>query len=993
MVEKMETLPEIQENATTEAERLGVAWDDVYIKIGALLDGPMKNYIDLLRTAVGLAGRLLPDVPVPETKSPGDLVRERYGRALTLDEARDEAARLRGQRYRAAQRSVVAKRTRDDIPEGQAFFSKRLATERAEAVKTIQESHAVIIVASQRLEVLNQYIARLEQAEQDRPRVRVGDLPALPPRPAAPPIDYDFPEDMPEDVTITPTDLFGEEIERANNAKKIAQQLLEIEAKAGNDQVALRRLNLEKERDAVISAFRVMGASFEEIERVKAGYDALIGQIEAHKPTIHDTTAAIQFLFTSLAFLPDELQRGGVAALSFVQTGIQVVDTIEFLSNVLTDLPGQLVDVGKKMADLFSKHGTLAVGLIALTAIVGIFMSRAARAKQIEAENRRLREQQYRAQEKLNDAIRDAIDLQGQFARSLSGLDEHELLNEFNSRIHIIERTIGKSLGVIPETIADRANDIRKKLENRYKNDKRFDFLFLNLNEAVNIAHQIEKAKADAEIAARKEQAKIIIAAIERQREAILQALTDAEEAWRAAEIRRVQAEFDYVEAELRSRYSAQLRSVAGDDAATHVVRQRAFADIEKLRDKEAGAIEEALNSVSADFAQRRDETNAFYDGIIAAIEKATTDLSFPDFTSALEHHTSEFIRKWDEGIVMTDATLEGLKPDVAAWTTEFLKNLKAYQAENVGQGQGANNQAGNGDLGEGLPELPKTITIVLPEGMTELPGAITITLPPDMTGLPGAITITLPDGMTGLPGAITITLPDGMTELPGSITITLPEDMSELTDLANLPGAITVTLPTGMTELPGSITITLPEDMTVLPTSIPIVVPEGVVVTDGAPNQSLTDNTGNSNPLGNISTKMDRWITIADTDVAGQALWNSHIKTKMDRWITIADADVAGQALWNSTALTSIQKTATNTDNLSGIKTVLDEIKTNTKQPDRKFEVSIDVGGITVTNNQPLDNLTPEDEEKLALLIADNVTELLKGDNDFSREVSKTEN
>ena len=918
MIEKMETLPEIQENATTEAEKLGVAWEGISIRIGMLVDGPMKYLIEATAFWIDLLGNAtLPEAP-PRTTAPstGDLIQKRYGRELSFEDSRYLLAQAQKDRQDAIDRIAAAEASLRTLGKSGVLGGEDVDDLKAKR----QGAQDRVWLENRAIGLLERWIAEIRPPEQISEHAMRGYRSPVP-RPAAPPIDYDFPEDVPEDVTITPTDLFGEEIERANNAKKIAQQLLEIEAKAGNDQVALRKLNLKKERDAVVSAFRIMGASFEEIQRVHEAYEILLAQTEQHKGHISDTTAAIRFLFNALAFLPDELQRGGVAAISFVQTGIEVIDTIDFLSGALTDLPSQIVDVGKKMADLFSKHGTLAVGLIALTAIVGIFMARSARAKQIEAENKRLREEQYRAQQKLNDAIRDAIDLQGDFVRSLSGLDSAQLLNQFNNRIHIIERTMGTTLGVIPSTIESQAPRIKKLIEDKYKGRDDFNFLFLALNEAITIIRQMEKLKADTEIEAREGEAKVIIAAIERQREEVLAAYTNAEEAQRAAALRAVGAQFDYLEAELRSKYSAQLQSVAGNDAATHIIRQQAFSDIETLRSQEAGAISNALDAVTEEFREARDNTNAFYDGLVESVELAIPDLSVP-FSQAIAQQTQAFLERWNAGLVLKEGSAGFKLPE------SVIKKLSA---------------------GEALTTKDVTDLLLYQSGI--------------QTRLDNALLLGLSENqIEKLTNANTVTGSTMKSIAGGSVSITITEEELEKIRKANeVPIG---PLPEGLVVPIGP----LPEGLVV-----PIgPLPGGSVVPAGV--QPNGDALPQGDALTNIATKMDRWITIADTDVVGQALHNAHMRTKIDRWITIADTDVVGQALHNTTVK----------DSLTAISSTLSTIKDNTqKLPD--LNVSVDVGGITIDTDVSPD-LTPEDEDALAAIITQNIMDSLRENSELSR-------
>ena len=227
-------------------------------------------------------------------------------------------------------------------------------------------------------------------------------------------------------------------------------------------------------------------------------------------------------------------------------------------------------------------------------------------------------------------------------------------------------------------------NFIIQSLQSAYhKADTEFQPILRDLTRGI-IRRQ--RTIADAEIAAREEQAEIVIEAIERQRQAVLQKYADAEEAQRAAALRTVATQFDFLEAELRARYSPQFQAAAGDDASTLALRERAFADIERLRSHEGRAGEQALQGVSQQFAGARDRTNALYDGMIQAVRDAIPDLSQP-FVSAVAEQTQAFLARWDAGLVLEKDTSVGLSEDTLtklqngeALTTTNVADLLAYQ-------------------------------------------------------------------------------------------------------------------------------------------------------------------------------------------------------------------------------------------------------------------------------------------------------------------------
>ncbi len=605
------------------------------------------------------------------------------------------------------------------------------------------------------------------------------------------------------------------------------------------------------------------------------------------------------------SFFQDRADALTEGAEAFDQSSLVTISAIENLISQLDFLPQEFQDVASSAASLARALSTknpfdaISAGLSVVSLVAGIFTSRAQRARQIEEENRRVREAHLKKQEDLNEAIRDATDLTGRFAGSLVAMNEAQLRGQFGLRAQTLDQALGP-LNITLDNILSRENEVRSQIESRFGGDDRFDYLHLALNEAVTIARSVEERKAEAEIAAREEQAEVIIDAIEKQRERVLQRLTDAEEAQRAAALRAVAAQFDFVEAELRARYSPQVQSAAGDEAATLVLRERIFADIERLRRGEAAAGEAALQGVSDQFSDARDRTNALYDGMSQAVRDAIPDLSKP-FVAAVAEQTQAFLERWDQGLVLQDdgdigSVIDKLSSG-GALTVGDVANLLSYQlatrselenakllnltqdeidkltgakgaidavAVEISKISGIGAQYGTGPLlSEDDAALVRAgLSVILPEGwVSEIPvtGA---------DGVPKEIYVVAPDGLAD---DIVVTVPDGVVvtvvapeDLPQNIRVIVPEDLPQNIQVIvpeDLASEISITAPEGLLDdiaivvpedLPQNIQVIVPSDM---PDGIPVYVPEdlssGVPVYIPQDVLDLLDSTGRDREEG----------------------------------------------------------------------------------------------------------------------------------------------
>ena len=258
-----------------------------------------------------------------------------------------------------------------------------------------------------------------------------------------------------------------------------------------------------------------------------------------------------------------------------------------------------------------------AIGVIAgaLSLAQGLF-GQSQREAQMAAERKRLTAEQQAAQEKLNAAIRDSISLTGDFARSLSS-DPALLQNEFRDQVYVLEQTLGP-LGLIPETILGRSWDIRRQIEDWNKRTGGdYEYLNLALNRAVTVARTIEEQKTDIELTLRREQGKIIIDEIERQRRDVLAALENSMEAQRQAAIRATRLQFDFAEAQLRAQYIPQFQAAGGNQDLQAFLLGRVGQEIESLQAQESATLEFRLNDELSRYNDAVDRTNALYDGIV----------------------------------------------------------------------------------------------------------------------------------------------------------------------------------------------------------------------------------------------------------------------------------------------------------------------------------------------------------------------------------------
>ena len=170
----------------------------------------------------------------------------------------------------------------------------------------------------------------------------------------------------------------------------------------------------------------------------------------------------------------------------------------------------------------------------------------------------------------------------------------------------------------------------------------------------------IQREIAEAEIAARREQADRLIEEIERQHREVLRVINDREEATRLAALRAVGAQFDLQEAALRASYLPQLRGAGGDTAASQLIIERVTDDIRNLRDDEAQAGTDALQQVGEFFENQRGQAEIIRDGLIDAVNASVEDLSVP-FNEALTNNTFAFIASLDDSFSVFVASAANL--------------------------------------------------------------------------------------------------------------------------------------------------------------------------------------------------------------------------------------------------------------------------------------------------------------------------------------------
>ena len=860
MGEKMGNLPPIESNIITETDRMTSAVENLNTAVGQIFSGDTASLAASITTLIDAATDAIKGVgiqPTPAGAPPG--------------------SELLNSELRAAHEQVL--RTGLTNEEAQILKGAAAAARATGRDPEAEDRRAFMLVLQERAEMMR-FIANFGQPKPiSEGTFRGYESPFSQTTPQRAAIEKAVREEIAlaraRSDAATETRLAREAERRTFRTRQEERDDLKASIAAADPgplPIWIQRANQEESADA--------GMTPDEIREIDEAFAEMVGGATEGTSTF---TQDLDLLAVSMSRLHPEAG----AFLSNVNTVVQGVQTITSATSTLGMAGGAL---------------TLISGAVSL--FQGIFGQSAQDRAALESQ-RRAREQYRIQQEKLNASIEDAISLTGRFARSLDAMGDSQVRSRISSNIDALNQMLGYQ-GLTPDNVIQESERIRKLITDKYtfngEFDERFSYLYRYLNESVTAARIIEQRKADAEIESREEQAKIIIEAIERQREQVLQALINAEEAQRAATLRAVGAQFDYLEAELRARYQPQLQSVAGDDAATLVLRERVFADIERLRSRETEAGTQALNAVSQDFAARRDSANVFYDGIIEAVRTATEDLSVP-FDQAITKHTSAFLEKWSEGISLTESTLSRLSPDMQDFVSGFLNGIKSLATfdPNI-----------LGGLQKGIPITP-------PEG-----------------GLPGSIPITPPEG--GLPGTFNVVLPEG--GLPTSIPVVLPEGG--------------------------------------LPTSIPVVLPEGgLPLGTGTPGDGFTAGNvpGNVVPfpteqINNISTRMDRLLTIAEVDIVGQAGFNlSTIKPALtgEGSIKAYTAELAGFTL-----------------HAKSVREKLGTIATNTDKPARIYNVDVAVS-VTVEKSD-LTNIDSDEQAFLSGFISERVQEEISENTELAR-------
>ena len=864
MSEKMEVLPEIQSNAATEANNLAVAFENLKIATGEAIGDNVRRGLSV---AIAIVNELEQGVRLFGNLSDAALLLE----GLRLS-ARDfgftgpviiEPDQDRIYQEIARQAAII------DKNQGKAKEQVEAQAEAWERIRKAQEKLAALPSFTRDLSGLPADKGYALEAE----AAPVRDL-----------VDFKAPVEF---VTTITTRL-------DEAALREVDETLEMLTKARSAQIAAEIAKEDPKHRGL----------FDFSARVSSPQDASARFVQ----DVTDQQNKAQFFENSA----DALTKGAEA---FDQSTLVTISAIENLVNTLDFLPEEFDSVATAAANIARAMATgnpfdaISAGIGVISTVVGLFRSESERWQQKQEEHRRAMEAYHREQEKLNTAIEDAIDLTGKFARSLARMNDLNLLAAYQERVDALFEFEPRLDPAIrdPANLEKLAEGIRARFIDLSQTETHASILALN--EAITIAQNIEERKADAEIAAREEQAEIIIEAIERQREAVLQKLIDAEEAQRVATLRAVGAQFDFLEAELRARYQPQLQSVRGDEAATLVLRERVFADIERLRRGEAAAGTSALQDVSTRFSDARDRTNALYDGVIQAVRDAVPDLS-RSLAEGIRSGTQDFLTKWEEIGEAIDP-LSTLPPDLQEVTREILSGLTS-----------AGNTISNFDW----PPPPESLTgfawPILPTFTWPDP-------PEDITGF--QVPVYMPEGLqvsTHVPedARVPAYVPEGLqvqAYVPEGLQVPvyIPEDV---VDMINRIGS--ATLPTEAPENPPPNDRLIDYDY-VAQVFRTLDTPEELIQKFlETPDAYRTDQSSRAGKLA-ISESM--------TDLPSNVIALPDVIAPLDR---IAAAIESQDNYWSETAdprLMNIETntgvTATNTGELSNIKGHLDTIANNT--------------------------------------------------------------
>ena len=899
MGEKMSALPAIESNIITETDRLTGSVENLKIAVGQIFSEDVSSFTASLTTLIdaatnaikGIGQQPLPSGPPPGSGNLADDLQAAYKQVLQTGLTTEEAQILKGA-------ATYAERAgRDPIDEDRRAFMAILE-ERAEMIQFIANFGKSVPIPKDAFAGYESPFSSGGSAIEAAQRLA---------------------EEQDRALTAA--------LDRAEAEEKAAQaverQYQALVKQAGDDlrsgraipdpgdlPVYIQRQNARLEEEDLNEAL-YGGLSPEEAakfrEELEKGWAAMTGGAEAFDQSALVTISAIENLTHQLNFLPEGFENVASAATNALRA-------------MSTKNPFDIVSAG--------------IGAISLVA--GIFTSRAQRAAQIEEQNRRIREAYRREQEKLNEAIEDAADLAGKFARALEGLDTAQIRSQIGADITAIQQMLGNQ-GLTPDNIIEQSDRIRGLIREKYTFDgvfdERFSYLYRHLNEAVTAAQVIEEQKAGAEIAAREEQTEAVIKAIERQREAVLQALTDAEEAQRAARLREVGAQFDYIEAELRARYQPQLQAVAGDEAATLILREQVFADIAKIRAAEADAGTQALQGVSQRFSDARDRTNALYDGYVEAVRAATTDLSVP-FEQAIAQQTQDFLARWEAGLPLESDTTSAIQ-DLVLWQLAVAGSLETAGIMNLTEQQIS-------DL-TGVNETLKTAFSDIASGKSTAEGVLA-DLQETLAGVADAVVVVPED--TSVP----VTVPEDL-----GVPVILPEDF---------PFSIPIT---GADGLPLDIPVVLPDDL-----AVPVYVPESVL--------EIVNRAGNT---AAASDSAANWLSGIDLEGIADAFRalpapEEKILDFLANPEKYATKDISGKLdsiITNTDISGKLDSIATNTD----ISTTLTSIATNT-----------DIGGKldSIATNTDNDTLLTDIKNLLTSINGKNyvINVTVDGGNDFSQ-------
>jgi len=356
MGEKMKHLPEIEENAATNADRLAVAWENIGLAIGDLAGPAMSKALELLAdAATGMATFMSPvdnsagavlSRLLEERRSLIVAIADPDGLEAATGPASDTAGMLREDRLAAVQAYIaILEKEKKTLGERAELVQKAMAAGKQHEVD--EKAAAADRVAANK-EYLEQFMETNAAVNEMRSE-RV--------------VNANREAEEIAELQEAEDDAFHEaEAKRFEDRLATTDAIVALETAASGDVIKIKTLEIKLQERAELARMRALGATAEELQKVRDLYKELAEQMKAG---VEDSDSVRRF---KLIFEADVSSLESGSDLAYFALG-KVLGRLKQMGGPIVagfiDAFGALLD-GKPMAAAAAGIGIVVDGLFSV---------------------------------------------------------------------------------------------------------------------------------------------------------------------------------------------------------------------------------------------------------------------------------------------------------------------------------------------------------------------------------------------------------------------------------------------------------------------------------------------------------------------------------------------------------------------------------------------------------------------------------------------------